>query len=222
VYTKPMDEFEQFVNNKTIAIVGPAVAPYDQSAEVEAHDIVCRISYRHDLNKPTPGYGERTDAVFYNAEAARKYMLGVYDSFIDTVTWILLKKHRPVKTPLRDMSHDKTVTVKPPFTKANQLPIALNFFLRKCEPAKITVFGADLYLGGHGVAYHKNYLDRTPERDWWGIDFHEPYLQHRFMKVLVSRNKNIVVGDERFLDALRLSNDKYIQRLEENWANGRI
>jgi hypothetical protein len=222
VYTKPMDEFGQFVNNKTIAIVGPAVAPYDQSAEVEAHDIVCRISYRHDLNKPTPGYGERTDVVFYNAEAARKYMLGVYDSFIDNIHWILLKKHRPVKTPLRDMSRDKTITIRPPFAKANQLPIALNFFLRKCEPAKITVFGADLYIDGHATAYHNNYLDRTPERDWWGIDFHEPYLQHRFMKVLVNRNAHTVAGDTRFLNALNLNTDEYMEHLKRNWANGRI
>jgi len=216
------DEFKQFVDNKTVAIVGPAVALYDQSVEVESHDIVCRISYRHDLNKITPGYGERTNVVFYNAEAARKYELGVYDSFIDDIGWILLKKHILVAQPLRDMSRDKTVKVKPPFPKANQLPIALNFFLRKCEPAKITVFGADLYLGGHDVAYHKNYLDRTPERDWWGIDFHKPYLQHRFMKVLVNRHKHIVVGDNRFLDALNLDSDKYLNQLKRNWANGRI
>jgi hypothetical protein len=217
-----MDEFEQYVKGKTVALVGPAVAPYDQSNEVEAHDIVCRISYRHDLNKPTPGYGERTDVVFYNAEAARKYMLGVYDSFIDNIKWILLKKHTPVKTPLRDMSHDKTITIKKPFAKANQLPIVLNFFVRKCEPAKITVFGADLYLDGHATAYHNNYLDRTPERDWWGINFHEPHLQHRFMKVLVNRNAHIVAGDARFLNALNLSTDEYMEHLKRNWANGRI
>jgi hypothetical protein len=40
-----MSSFGEYVAGKTIAIVGPAPAPYDQSAEVDAHDIVYRASY---------------------------------------------------------------------------------------------------------------------------------------------------------------------------------
>jgi hypothetical protein len=213
------DEFRQYVDGKTVAVVGPAVASYDQSAEVEAHDIVYRISYRHDINKPIPNYGTRTDVVFYNAEASRKYTLGVYDSFIDSIDWVLLKKHRPVKGPGRDTSRDKTLIVVPPFGKANQLPIALGHLVT-FNPAQITVFGADLYLGGQETAYHKNYLDRMPERNWWGVNHHEPKAQHRYMRNLVASNRRLIVGDDRFLAALKLPTTVYLQKLRESWNVG--
>ncbi len=208
--------FAQYVNGKTIALVGPAVAPYDQSAEVEAHDLVYRISYRHDLNRPTPGYGERTNIVFYNVEAARKYQLGVYDSFIDDIDWILLKKHKLLKIGKRDMTKDNTLLLPVPFDKANQLPIALDHLVR-FEPSKITVFGADLYLGGPPTAYDKAYLDRTPERDWWGVNFHEPTDQHQAMRMLYKKHSDLIVGDERFLAALDMSTPRYWRKLREAW-----
>jgi hypothetical protein len=211
--------FGRYVEGKTIAVVGPAVAPYDQSAEVEAHDLVYRISYRHDLNKPTPGYGERTDIVFYNVEAARKYQLGVYDSFIDSIEWVLLKSHRLMKVSRRNITQDKALLVKVPFDKANQLPIALTHLV-DFRPAKITVFGADLYLGGPATAYDKNYLDRAPERDWWGVQFHEPVDQHVAMKNLYKKHSELIVGDDRFLAALGLSTQRYWTQLRKAWNVG--
>jgi hypothetical protein len=212
-------EFAEFVEGKSVALVGPAVAPYNQSDEVEAHDLVYRISYRHDLDPPVAGYGKRTDIVFYNNEASRKYMYGVYDSFIDEVEWVVLKTGKRPPGPGRDISKDNTVVARVPFAKANQLPTAL-FHLMKCNPAKVTVFGADLYLGGPKTAYDPNHLKRTAARDWWGINFHEPADQHHFMKDLWRRNREVIVGDDRFLEALGMSTPRYYRRLREVWRVG--
>ena len=212
-------DFAEYVKGKSVAVVGPALALDDQSAEVEAHDLVYRISYRHDLDPPVPGYGERTDIVFYNGEASRKYMLGVYDSFIDDSPWVVLKNTKRPAGPGRDITKDNTVYAKAPFAKANQLPIALNHLL-ECGPSKITIFGADLYLGGPGTAYHRNHLRRTPARNWWGVNFHDPAEQHVFMRELYRRNREIIVGDSRFLDALSTSTARYLRRLREVWRVG--
>jgi hypothetical protein len=211
--------FAAYVEGKSVAVVGPAVAPYDQREEVEAHDIVARISYRHDLDDPVPGYGDRTNVVFYNVEAARKYELGVYDSFIDNIDWVLLKKHKPVTPLIRDISKDNYEMVPVPFPKANQLPITLNHLV-KAKPSKITVFGADLYLGGPGSAYDPKHLDRTAARDWWGIAFHEPIEQHAFMKELYRKNHGLIVGDKRFTDALCMSTQRYLMALRKAWNYG--
>lgn len=211
--------FGEYVEGKTVAVVGPAVAVYDQAAEVEAHDLVYRLSYRHELDPPVPGYGERTDIVFYNGEATRKYMLGVYDSFIDNIDWVVLKHGKRPKGPGRDITRDNTVVANAPFTKANQLPIALDHLL-KHNPASVSVFGADLYLGGPATAYDKKHLDRTPERDWWGISFHDPADQHAFMRELYRRNRERIVGDERFLAAMGMSTARYWRKLREVWNVG--
>jgi len=204
-------KFGDYVRDKTVAVVGPAVAPYDQSAEVEAHDVVYRIGYRHDLGEPVPNYGVRTDAVFYNAENSRKLALGMYDPFIAAIPFVLTKKDPKIGKVRR------YEVLELPFAKANQLPIALHNLV-KHNPKYISVFGADIYLGGPSTAYDKNYLDRTPERDWWGVKIHEPKIQHGFLRELYLKHSDIIRGDERFVAACKLPGREYLRRLKEVWG----
>jgi hypothetical protein len=205
-----VDTFADYILGKSVALVGPALAPYDQSAEVEAHDVVYRIGYRWDLGKPVPNYGERTDVVFYNAEASRKLALGLYDTFVKNIPWIMVKRD-----PRAAITHHYRV-LELPFKKANQVPIALNDLV-KLRPSKITVFGVDLYLGGPSTAYDKNYQDRTPERNWWGVQIHTPEDQHKFVRRLVRQHKDLIVGDERFMRAAKLTTPEYLRDLKKAW-----
>lgn len=208
-----VSSFEEYIAGKSVALVGPAVAPCDQSDEVEAHDVVYRIGFRHDLGKPVPNYGERTDVVFYNAENSRKLALGLYDGFIGHIPWVMIKRD-----PKMIKGHPYRV-LDLPFTKANQAPIALHDLV-KLSPSKITVFGVDLYLGGPATAYDKNYLDRTPERDWWGVQIHSPQDNHKFVRQLVRNNRELIVGDDRFMAAAKMTTQQYLQTLREAWHVG--
>jgi hypothetical protein len=203
-------EFADYIRGKSVALVGPAMAPYDQGDEVEAHDVVYRIGYRWDLNEPVPNYGERTDVVFYNAENSRKLALGLYDSFVKQIPWVMVKRD-----PKMIKGHPFRV-LELPFTKANQAPIALHDLV-ELGPSKITVFGVDLYLGGPSTAYHKNHLDRTPERNWWGVQIHTPQDNHKFIRNLVREHKQLIVGDERFIRAAKLSTPEYLRDLKKAW-----
>lgn len=206
-----MDGFAEYISGKSVALVGPALAPYDQGDEVQAHDVVYRIGYRFDLGKPVPNYGDRTDVVFYNAENSRKLALGLYDTFVKEIPWVMVKrdpKLGKIKHPYR--------VLELPFGKANQAQIALNDLV-KLGPSKISVFGIDLYLGGPSTAYDKNYLDRTPERDWWGVQMHSPQDNHRFIGNLVREHKGVIVGDERFIRAAKLSTPEYLRDLKKVW-----
>ena len=206
-----MSEFADYISGKSVALVGPAVAPYDQGDEVESHDVVYRIGYRWDLNKPVPNYGDRTDVVFYNAENSRKLALGLYDPFVKEIPWVMVKRD----PKLGKVKHSYRV-LELPFTKANQAPIALNDLV-KLGASKITVFGVDLYLGGPSTAYDKNYLDRTAERDWWGVQIHTPQDNHKFIRNLVREHKQLIVGDERFIRAANLSTPEYLRNLKKAW-----
>jgi hypothetical protein len=206
----PSSSFEDYIRGKSVALVGPAVAPYDQSAEVEAHDVVYRIGYRWDLNKPIPNYGERTDVVFYNAENSRKLALGLYDTFVKDIPWVMVKRD-----PKLTKKHPYRV-LELPFTKANQAPIALHDLV-KLAPSKITVFGVDLYMDGPTTAYDKNYLDRTPERDWWGIEIHDPRENHKFIHQLLRNYRELIVGDNRFMAVAQMSTKHYMENLARAW-----
>jgi hypothetical protein len=205
--------FAEYIRGKSVALVGPAVAPYDQSAEVDGHDVVYRIGFRHDLGKPVPNYGERTDVVFYNAENSRKLALGLYDPFVSSIPWVMVKAEPKIKNDY------KYRVLRLPFGKANQAPIALADLVT-FRPSKITVYGVDLYLGGPATAYDKNYLDRTPERDWWGVKMHSPQDNHKFVRELVQKNSKLIVGDDRFMVAAKMSTQQYLQALRKAWQVG--
>jgi hypothetical protein len=79
--------FYEYVAGKTIAVVGPAPVPYDQTAEIDAHDIVYRCSYGFTWQlgmDESPagscwtagvfpqGTGTRVDVSFYNGMATRQ------------------------------------------------------------------------------------------------------------------------------------------------------
>jgi hypothetical protein len=205
-----VSRFADFVKGKTVALVGPAVAPYDQSAEVDSHEIVFRIGYKWDLGKDVPNYGTRTDAVFYNAENSRKLALGLYDQFIKEIPYILVKRDPKIG------ANQRYEILELPFKQANQVPIALHALV-KSNPKAITVFGADIYLGGPATAYDKNYLDRSPERDWWGVEIHNPGANQKFLAELYRNHKKIIKGDDRFIAACKLSNRDYMTQLKGAW-----
>jgi len=107
-----MSSFGEYVDGKTIAIVGPAPAPYDQTAEVDAHDIVYRPSYGfhtpadeavrlsshaeigtdwYESGVFPAGYGTRVDMAFYNNGATRMGMRGELDQVLVDLDWAMFK-----------------------------------------------------------------------------------------------------------------------------------
>jgi hypothetical protein len=205
--------FAANVNGKTIAIVGPAPALTDQSAEVESHDLVYWVSYRNNLQPHPTGYGNRVDAVFYNVQHSRELELGKYDSFIGDIPYVFTKWHKRVT------GRNNYPMLPKPFAESNQIQIVLHQLL-ELRPAAIRVYGADLYLGGRDNAYTYEYDRRTPEAQYWAIQLHEPGLQHRWSRKTWLENQDIILGDERFLRAVRMGGKRYIKELERVWADG--
>jgi hypothetical protein len=207
-----MSSWSQFVAGKRIAIVGPAPSVGDQSKEVDSHDVVIRVGYRSDLQKPPSGYGRKTDAVFYNYWNSRKLGLGLYDSFIYGIPWVVVKREYRRPAGLQNYH-----VASPPFRSANQVPILVHdLLINNCQ--SITIFGTDLYLGGPKRSYEKGYSGYIPERIWWEIQIHKPVLQHRFLRKAYLESGKIV-GDERFLKAVNMSTKRYVRRLEKIWGS---
>jgi hypothetical protein len=205
--------FADAVRGKTVAIVGPAPALTDQSAEVEAHDLVYWVSYRKNLQPHPKGYGDRVDAVYYTTAHARECQLGKYDSFIHDVPYVFYKKHKRIS------GHNAYPMIAKPFSNANQIQTVLHQLL-KLKPAAIRVYGADLYLGGPDNSYGDGYDARPTAAQYWSIMLHDPGRQHRWSRATWRANQETILGDERFLRPLRMSNRKYLETLGRAWIDG--
>jgi hypothetical protein len=222
--------FVEYVAGKTIAIVGPAPAPYDQSAEVDAHDIVYRTSYgfTYDLERQVEvfesgrlpsGYGTRVDMAFYNGSASRIAHTGALDDVYGDLDWAIHKFSPVYESPLTNIR-----TAKPcrwpsrPHFAPNQVTWML-YDLIGYEVADVTVFGADFYMGPTESWYDVNYMAAGWEQhaedptESLSPKFHDQEHQREFIR-LIRQQTGWPNGDDRFMHALEVPLEEHRQLME--------
>ena len=213
--------FGTLIEGRTIARVGPAKPYRDQSAEIEAHDLVYRVGF---INRIPPEYGTRTDIAFLNGAACRQLYaddMAEYFAVYDDVPWLVMK-HR---NGYRRQGHYKHARPMKRVSNPNQATMALYDLLQyEPGPASITVYGVDLYSAGPGEMYHENYLN-------WGhlladptvaevashasaFLSHDPWQQMRSHRNCFRSGK--VIGDERYLAAVQQTDEEY-QTVIDRW-----
>jgi len=233
-----MSTFGEYVAGKTIAIVGPAPAPYDQSAEVDAHDIVYRTSYGltasedeelvYSSSAPdgrkwfTPGvvpagYGTRVDMSYYNVGATWMGMRGELDQVLADLDWAIHKADGMPESGLTNVRVANAPPMKHPGTQ-NQVT-AMLWDLTFYEPAKVTVFGADFYTGNFEEWYDPNYQSpkvmtdpRMMTESARATLWHDQTDNRRIVKAVL--DLGWLVGDDRYLRALDMTFAEYNAILE--------
>jgi hypothetical protein len=233
-----MSSFYEYVAGKTIAIVGPAPAPYDQSAEIEAHDLVYRTSY--GLSVPadrairrsssaavgTDGYrkgaipaktGTRTDLSFYNAGTSDMIARGELDDVLVDLDWVICKRSGMQPSGITNLRS----CARPPMkVSGTELQItAMLWDLTFYEVASVTVYGADFYIGEFSDWYDPIYQPTEVledpddmEQQARGILWHDMEDNRRVCKII--RDLGWLKGDDRFLTALDMDRSEYHPRLE--------
>jgi hypothetical protein len=232
-----MSSFGEYVAGKTIAVVGPAPAPYDQSAEVDAHDLVYRTSYGFHVPKDPAirtssstengrdwylpgrfpaGYGTRVDISFYNAGATFMAQRGELDQVLPDLDWATWKIDG-VPTALTNSRPVNRPPMKVPGTESQITAILwdLTFY----EPARVTVFGADFYTGNFEDWYSPEYLPtdlmsdpNTLMESARATLWHDQADNRRIVKAV--RDLGWLVGDDRYLRALDMTFAEYNAILE--------
>jgi hypothetical protein len=196
------------LKDKSVAVVGPAVPLLDQSAEVEACDVIIRCNYRWNGHERLYGYGERTEGAFYNGLASKS--VSHDEAVLSELDFVLLKDNA-VEVP-----HAMTVRTARPFDLANQVPIILHW-LESFEPAEIHVFGSDFYTSGYEGSTHYEYLpDYDPQQYWKDLQTHNQAAQHSWVKAFQERT-GLIKGDSRMMELLSLTTEEVIARLNEAW-----
>lgn len=217
-----MSDFAEYVRGKTIAVVGPAPAPHDQAAEVDAHDLVFRTSYgftaqtgwKHTRTAyesgvfPT-GYGTRVDVSFYNSGAARMATEGLLDAPLADIDWAIWK-YLDTPLPKRGLcaeirGHRPALNGSP--VNVNQITGIL-WHLSHYEPADVTVFGADFYSSPFSSWYDPAYMANMDllglEKHLKAARSHDQQLQRRVVRD-VRKRLGWPNGDDRYIAALDMT-----------------
>ena len=201
--------WSEYVRGRTVAIVGPAVPTHDQSAEIDAHNIVIRLGWV----KPEalhPWYGSKCDVAFFNLAGSHYWSgSGRADQALATLDWVLTK----ADYGQTEVTNCRTVRL-PDGVNANQVPILLHD-LSYCAPGPVSVFGADFYWNPD-LAYLDTYrqvmLQAKPKSKGktvaQSLQGHDWELQRGVCRDAMERLE--VVGDRRFLDVMALSDGEYM------------
>jgi hypothetical protein len=233
-----MSSFGEYVAGKTIAIVGPAPAPYDQSAEVDAHDIVYRTSYgfsppkdpaiRHASHAELgtdwyqsgvfpAGYGTRVDMAFYNNQATLQASRGELDHVLVDLDWAIWKSASMTASGLTNTRAVNRPPMKVPGTESQVT--AMLWDLTFYHPEAVTVFGADFYTGKFEEWYSDEYVptELIADPKAWdaaasAIHWHDQTDNRRIVKMV--RDLGWLVGDTRYLTALDMTFAEYNAILE--------
>ena len=195
--------FADYVEGKTIAIVGPAPTVGDQTAEIDAHDLV----YRPFNALAVTSYTDRSDIVYLNGATGRSVYEPENAALLekaDRANWWVYKnsnaQHR--------LNGNYRVAHRPKIMNPNAVTGML-FDLAQYRPASISIYGADLYAGGPGKAYDQTYHSAELEegRKGRGIIMHRPLEQMSIHRAAYERG--LIQGDDRYLAAVTMPEDDY-------------
>jgi hypothetical protein len=200
-------DYADYVSGRTIAIVGPAQPTHDQSAQIDSHDIVIRLSWVGQSFHPW--YGTKCDVSFFNLAASRYWSgSGRADSALATLDWVLTK----ADYGLTGVTRSRVVSL-PEGINANQVPILLHD-LSQFRPGPVSVFGADFYWDKQTayLASYRNVMVEAKPRSKGktvaeALSGHDWDRQRQVCRDAMGRLD--VVGDGRFLQVMALGDDEY-------------
>jgi len=204
--------FEEFVYNKRIAVVGPAMPVGDQSAEIDEHDLVYRLAQRR---QPIPEYGSRIDIAYLNGLLGRRILdddMRDHYEFVKNCSWWVYKT--PHGRQYRPHGKER-MAIKPPIRNENAITGVL-YDLVQFPVASISVYGTDLFAAGPKGSYHpaEQPDGATPEQLEWFV-VHRPFEQLRTHRAIVATGK--IRGDDRYLKAATMTDAEY-QVVVDEWT----
>ena len=222
-YTEEEKAFAKYIENKSIAIVGPLKSTLNLGEEIDSHDVVLRFNYRGVDESLRKSNGIKTNLSFYILEILIKDRINATQSnYINELDWAIFDTgHNEnsicftgVTTNLRSRYCDAYDYANPYFKgTANGIQRVLLDLLR-FKVGKIKIYNTNLYLEN---SYEENYKSRgSLGADHFNFIWHDPLSNFIFLKRL--KEFSIIDTDEVLAKILHLTPRQYIESLDEQYG----
>ena len=218
--------FAEYVNGRSLAIVGPAPSGEDLGSEIDSFDIVARFSYRGRQFLPKPEqFGTRVDVSYYAMVVASQVEALEDHAFFGDLRFAVFKSlEHAFQKRLVQSRRGRVLSRNPLFFDGSPMGLQNALFdLFPFGPARVKLFHVNFFLAqsyyhpgyiiGRGQqAYsgdrHLKILDR-----WLGLAHHGLVNQLNFTRNLW--RAGLVEADAYCEDVLRLTPAEYLAAMEE-------
>ena len=218
-FTDKEKEFASYIENKSIAIVGPLDLGVPVGAEIDTYDVVLRFNYSGLEKFSKEIFGEKTDISFYIAEILLKDELNISKiSYMNQLDWVIIDTAHEeedicflgLDTNIRkrySAGHAFATTMLKGAPSGIQRVI---MDLLRFKTGRIKVFNTNLFLENN---YAKAYKSRGKlGADYFNFFWHDPLSNFIFLKRL--ENNRVIDADNILSEILQMSEDGYIDALE--------
>ncbi len=213
--------YAQYLNGKSIAIVGPLEVNDDLNLEIDNYDIVIRFHFdgRNKLFKKNKK-GTKVSITYFNGERG-DYFRKTQSYIPSELDWVVYKKnydnfdhpYYKKNQNLRSLAYAQPLV--PSHGNFNLLPICI---------ADLIFHGADnIYVYANDLELspkrEKNYYPITwnyhgKEKELQNESDHDPLTQFDFIKLMFE--KKILKGDLRFTEVMGMTRQQYAQKIQNN------
>ena len=222
-YSAEEKEFAKYIENKTIAIVGPVDSKLKLGSEIDSHDVVIRFNYKGIDQSICEGTGANTNVSLYISEILIKdRMLREKIFEMNKLDWLIYDKANKKESvcfvgfikKMRSVYYSADAFANP-YVKGTPSAIQRTLLdLLRFKVGKIKIYNSNLFLNNK---YDNNYKSRASlGADHLNFIWHDPVSNFIFLKRL--KKFDIIDTDEVLSKILEQSADEYIDALEVRYG----
>lgn len=215
-------EFESLINNRTIAIVGPAYSEEKSGQEIDSYDLVIRVNYKgKQVKLEEEIYGSRTDISYYNKVNINYIMNGTLPiEVIDDLKYAVFKSSN-IKGFRKIIHSHKNVRFMKSFDNllySGMLNMIQNVLLDvlSYSPQKVKLYKVNFYLSKK--FYSSNYDPNISSSNhyygnWLSYAEHDLATQFNVSKLLWVNN--LIEIDSECKAVLKLQTKDYMKGIDD-------
>ncbi|QLA18862.1 tetratricopeptide repeat protein [Desulfolutivibrio sulfoxidireducens] len=218
-------DFYSYIQDKTVAIVGPAPTDSDDGQEIDASDVVLRFNYLGRKSLPESlKHGNKinislySDSILYHTS---QHDIELHLNDLDFIIYRTMQYEIPsyFRVKGKRLKQNRHFFHKAP----NAVPAAL-YEILAYKPARVKVYKSNFFLSRQ--AYDKNYflldsfsddIDSRQVFQKLPVSRHDPISQLTFVRNLFQHG--LIEVDKDCARVLRLSNEEYMFQMEEIYTN---
>lgn len=219
VLTKKYDQKDfkycEILNNKSIAVVGPAT-PYESCGqEIDSFDFIIRPIFNKNESFDINQFGSQTHISYYNYG----FLINAKNDLLEAskvLNWVNIKNISTIDN-LEEIrsNHRRFFYVDDIYSKGsgNSIPNII-YDLVHFNPKKVKLFCSNFYTSilVYDINFSKIYKSRKNVNSLKRVRLHDPFSQFLFIKKMFEHN--IIDADYNASNILKLNIDEYAKRLD--------